>query len=102
MTGFRNSEMGRPAGTEPAPDRAFFMVALALGLAMLALLAVLLLADVVGLARLLPFFGLAAALFVAAAVLVWRWATGEAEVEALQAEADRALKREKRRNQWHA
>jgi hypothetical protein len=76
-------------------DRAFSLAASALGLAILALLAVLLLGDVVGLARLLPFFALAAALFLAAAVLVWRWATGEAEVEALQAEADRALKHEK-------
>jgi predicted branched-subunit amino acid permease len=83
------------AGTEPTSDRAFFLAALALGLAMLALFAVLLLADVVGLARLLPFFALAAVLFLAAAVLVWRWATSEGEVEALQAEADRAVKREK-------
>jgi hypothetical protein len=94
-TEFRNSEMGRPAGTAPSSDRTFFLAALALGSAMLALLAVLLLADVAGLVRLLPFFGLAAALFVAAAVLVWRWATGEAEVEALRAEAHRALQREK-------
>jgi hypothetical protein len=50
-----------------------FLATLAFGLAMLALLGVLALADVVGVANILPFLPLPPALFIASAVLLWRW-----------------------------
>jgi hypothetical protein len=73
---------GGPVHQEPTSDSAFALAASALALAMLALLAVLILADVVGLAQMLPFFVLPPALLVAAAFLLQRWATGEAEASA--------------------
>ncbi len=45
---------------------------------MLTLFAVLILADVVRLASMLPFFAIPVVFFVASAVLAWRWASGEA------------------------
>lgn len=57
-------------------DSALFFATLAFGFAMLALLGVLALTDVVGVASLLPFFVLPPALFVASGVLLWRWASG--------------------------
>jgi hypothetical protein len=56
---------------------------------MLTLFAVLTLADVVGLTRMLPFFALPPALLVASAFLLSRWATGEAEASAAQEVAHR-------------
>jgi hypothetical protein len=54
-----------------------FLATLAFGLAMLALLGVLALADVVGVGSILPFFALPPALFIASGVLLWRWTSGE-------------------------
>jgi hypothetical protein len=68
-----------PAGSS---NGSFFTAIFVLGLAMLALLAVLLLASVAGFVELLPLFAVAAVLFVVAAVLVWRWAITEAELAA--------------------
>jgi hypothetical protein len=70
-------------------ERAFALSASALALAMLTLFAVLALADVVGLAHMLPFFALPPALLVASALFLWRWAMGEAEASAAQEVAHR-------------
>jgi hypothetical protein len=70
-------------------ERAFVLAASALALSMLTLFAVLTLADVVGLTRMLPFFALPPALLVASAFLLSRWATGEAEASAAQEVAHR-------------
>jgi hypothetical protein len=60
-------------------DSLLFLATLAFGFAMLALLGVLALADVVGVARILPFLALPPALFIASAVLLWRWMSAEAK-----------------------
>lgn len=73
---------GGPVHQEPTSDSAFALGASALALAMLTLFAVLIFADVVGLTQMLPFFVLPPALLVAAALLLQRWATGEAEASA--------------------
>jgi hypothetical protein len=65
------------SGDAVTPDRLLFLATLAFGLAMLALLGVLALADVVGIARILPFLALPPALFIASAVLLWRWMSAE-------------------------
>lgn len=75
---------GGPGHQEPTSDSAFALAASALALAMLTLFAVVVLADVVGLAHMLPFFVLPPALLVASAFFLWRWATGEAEASAAQ------------------
>ena len=90
---FDTRKARRPLGSEPTSDSAFFVAALAVGFSMLTLFAVLLLADVVGLARILPFFALPAVLFAVSAVLAWRWATGEAEAAAVRDVVDRASRR---------
>lgn len=90
-SGASSSEMKAPLDTRDArgrvnqgltPERAFALAASTLALAMLTLFAVLALADVVGLAHILPFFALPPALFVASALFLWRW--GEAEASAAQ------------------
>ena len=58
-------------------DSLLFLATLAFGLGMLAVLGVLALADVVGVARILPFLALPPALFIASAVLLWRWMSGK-------------------------
>ena len=75
---------GGPVHQEPTSDSAFALAASALALAMLTLFAVLVLADVVGLTQMLPFFVLPPALLVASGFFLWRWATGEAEASAAQ------------------
>jgi hypothetical protein len=70
-------------------EKAFALAASALALSMLTLFAVLTLADVVGLTRMLPFVALPPALLVASAFFLWRWATGEAEASAAQQVAHR-------------
>ena len=92
-TPFENRKVRRPLGSEPTSDGAFFLAALAVGFAMLTLFAVLLLAEVVGFVRILPFFALPAVLFVASAVLAWRWAVGEAEAAVVRDVADRTSRR---------
>ena len=67
----------RKAGTA---DGLLFFGTLAFGLAMLALLGVLALADVVGVAHILPFLALPPALFIASAVLLWQWLSTEKQI----------------------
>lgn len=71
----RRAIRGRVAKKATA-DSALFLATLAFGLAMLTLLGVLALADVVGVASLLPYLALPPALFVASGVLLWRWTSG--------------------------
>jgi hypothetical protein len=71
-------------GNAVTSDGALFLATLAFGLAMLALLSVLALADVVGAAGVLPFFALPTALFLASALLLWRWTSGEREEVAVR------------------
>ena len=80
--------MRRRVPTEPTSDGGFFAAALVLGFAMLTLFAVLLLADGVGFARILPFAAVPALLFGTSAVLAWRWATEEAEAAVVRDEGE--------------
>ena len=63
----------------------------------LTLLAVLAVADVVGLARILPFIALPLALLVVAAIFVWQRPIGEARVSAAYEAARRDHERGNRR-----
>jgi Na+/proline symporter len=83
-----NPNMRPRIGPARSSDGSFFRAIFVLGLAMLALLAVLLLASVAGFVELLPLFAAAAVLFVLAAVLVWRWAITEAELADPRPRAD--------------
>jgi hypothetical protein len=83
-TAFDNDVVRDGSGDAVTSDSVLFLGALALGLAMLALLGVLALADVVGGARVLPFFALPPALFIASGVLLWRWMSAEAEEAAVR------------------
>ena len=71
-----------PVHQEPTSDSAFALATSALALTMLTLFAVLILADVLGLTQMLPFFVLPPALLAASGFFLWRWATGEAEASA--------------------
>jgi hypothetical protein len=84
------------ADHEATSDGVFALAASALALAMLALFGVLLLVDVVGLARILPFAALSLALFFASAFLLWRWALGEARMSTAQDVAHRTREAGKR------
>jgi hypothetical protein len=79
---FDNLEAGSPVGKAPPQETALFVAALTFGLGMLSLLAVLLLADIVALARILPFFALPLGLFISSAWLLRSWANGEADAAA--------------------
>ena len=81
---------GRSVGKAPHQETALFVAVLTLGLAMLSLLAVLLLADIVELSHILPFFAIPLVLFIASAPLLRRWGKGEAEVAAIEEVAHRA------------
>jgi hypothetical protein len=76
-TAFDNDAARGGSGDAVTPGSPLFLATLAFGLAMLALLGVLALADVVGIARILPFLALPPALFIASAVLLWRWMSAE-------------------------
>jgi hypothetical protein len=89
-TRFDNLKAGPSVGKAPHQETALFLVALTLGLAMLSLLAVLLLADIVELSHILPFFALPLVLFIATALLLRRWGKGEAEAAAIEEVAHRA------------
>ena len=89
-TRFDNLSSTRSVRKAPEPETWFFLAALAFGLAMLSLLAVLILADIVALAHILPFFALPLVLFIASAPLVRRWVKGEAEKAAIEEVAHRA------------
>ena len=92
-TRFDNLSSTRSVRKAPEPETWFFLAALAFGLAMLSLLAVLILADIVALAHILPFFALPLVLFIASAPLVRRWVKGEAEKAAIEEVAHRASRR---------
>jgi hypothetical protein len=80
-----DSRDGRgPVNQEPTSDHAFALAASTLAFGMLTLLAVLALADLVGLTHMLPLVALPLALLAASAFFVWRWATGEAKASAAQ------------------
>jgi hypothetical protein len=76
-TTFHNEAVKGGVRNAGAADSLLFFAALAFGFAMLALLGFLALADVVGVAHILPFLALPPALFVASAVLLWRWISAE-------------------------
>jgi hypothetical protein len=78
-TRFDNLKAGGSVGKAPHQEMALFLAALTFGLAMLSLLAVLLLADIVALSHILPFFALPLVLFIATAPLFRRWVKREAE-----------------------
>ncbi len=86
--------MRRRVPTEPTSDSAFFAAAVVFGFAMLTLFAVLLFADVVGLAGILPFAAVPALLLVTSALLAWRWATREAETAVVRDEGEGRRERE--------
>lgn len=89
-TRFHNLSSRRSARKAPNPETSFFLAALTFGLAMLSLLAVLILADIVALAHILPFFALPLSLFIASGPLVRRWVKSEAEEAATEEVAHRA------------
>jgi hypothetical protein len=92
MTNTRFDIPGSRRSVRKAPhqETALFLAALSFGLAMLSLLAVLLLADVVALAHILPFFALPLVLFISSAPLLRRWGKGETEAAAIEELARRA------------
>jgi hypothetical protein len=67
---------------QPTSDKGLAMAMLVFAIGMLTLFAVLALADVVGLAHILPFVGLPLGLLAIAAALVWHWLSGEARASA--------------------
>jgi hypothetical protein len=95
MTNTQSDNLGasRTVRKAPKPETSFFLAASAFGLAMLSLLAVLALADIVELARILPFFALPLVLFIASAPFLRRWVKGEAEEAAVKEVAHRTSKR---------
>jgi hypothetical protein len=89
-TRFDNLKAGPSVGKAPHQETALFLAALAFGLAMLSLLAVLALAGVVELTHLLPFYAVPLLLFIVSAPLLRRWGKGEAKVAAIEEVAHRA------------
>jgi hypothetical protein len=89
-TRFDNLRSRRSVRKAPNLETSLFLAALAFGLAMLSLLAVLLLAGIVALSHILPFFALPLVLFIATAPLLRRWVMREAEVAAIEEVAHRA------------
>ena len=90
-TRFDNLRSRRSVRKAPNLEASLSLAALAFGLAMLSLLAVLLLADIVAFSRILPFFALPLVLFIATAPLFRRWVKREAEEAAIAEVAHRAL-----------
>jgi hypothetical protein len=78
-TPFDDDAVGGRVGNAVTSGSVLFLATLAFGLAMLALLGVLAIADAVGVGSMLPFFALPPALFIASGVLLWRWTSGEHE-----------------------
>lgn len=89
-TRFDNPSSRRSVRKPPHQETALFLAGLTFGLAMLSLLAVLLLADIVALAHILPFFALPLVLFISTAPLLRRWGQGETEAAAIEELAQRA------------
>jgi fatty acid desaturase len=89
-TRFDNLKARPSVGKAPHQEAALFLAALAFGLAMLSLLAVLALAGVVELTHLLPFYAVPLLLFIVSAPLLRHWGKGEAEVAAVEEAAHRA------------
>jgi hypothetical protein len=90
-TRFDNLRSRRSVRKAPNLETSLFLAALAFGLAMLSLLAVLLLAGIVALSQILPFFALPLVLFIATAPLLRRWVMREAEEAAIAEVAHRAI-----------
>jgi hypothetical protein len=88
-TRFDNPSSRGSVRKAPHQETALFLAGLTFGLAMLSLLAVLLLADIVALAHILPFFALPLVLFIASAPLLRLWGKGEAEAAAIEEVAQR-------------
>jgi hypothetical protein len=93
MRNARFDNLGSRRSIRKAPnlETSLFLAALAFGLAMLSLLAVLVLADIVALSHILPFFALPLVLFIATAPLFRRWVKREVEEAAIAEVAHRAL-----------
>ena len=87
---FDNLRWRRSVRKAPTLETSLFLAALAFGLAMLSLLAVLLLADILALSHILRFFALPLMLFIASAPLLRRWVKDEAEEAAIAEVAHRA------------
>ena len=85
-----NLRSRRSVRKAPTLETSLFLAALAFGLAMLSLLAVLALAGVVELTHLLPFYAVPLLLFIVSALLVRRWVKSEAEEAAIEEVAHRA------------
>ena len=92
-TRFGNLGARRNVGKAPNPETAFFLATLAIGLALLSILAVLALAAFVELAHILPFFPLSLVLLVASALFLRRWVAGEVEEGAVREVAHRLSER---------
>jgi hypothetical protein len=74
----------------PDPDMALFVTALAFGLAMLSLFAVVAFANVMALGDVAPFFALPVLLFVSSGVFFMNWLHGEAHEGAVEEAANRS------------
>ena len=83
----------RRTGKAPDPDMALFVTALAFGLAMLSLFAVLAFANVVPLGNVAPFIAVPVLLFVASGVFFMNWLNGEAHEAAVEEAAHRSSMR---------
>jgi hypothetical protein len=83
----------RSAGKAPDSDIALFVTALAFGLAMLSLFAVLAFANVVALGDVAPFFAVPVLLFIISGVLFLNWVEGEVDEAAVQETAHRSSMR---------
>ena len=83
----------RRTGKAPDPDMALFVTALAFGLAMLSLFAVLAFANVVPLGDVAPFIAVPVLLFVASGVFFMNWLNGEAHEAADEEAAHRSSMR---------
>jgi len=83
----------RRTGKAPDPDTALFVTALAFGLGMLSLFAVLAFANVVPLGDVAPFFAVPVLLFVTSGVLFMNWLDGEAHEAAVEEAVHRSSMR---------
>jgi hypothetical protein len=79
-----NRGAGSSTGKAPDSDIALFVTAMAFGLAMLSLFAVLAFANVKALGDVAPFFAVPVLLFIISGVLFWNWVEDEVEEAAVQ------------------
>ena len=80
-------------GKASDPDMALFVTALAFGLAMLSLFAVVAFANVMALGDVAPFFAVPVLLFVTSGVFFINWSEGEAHEAAVEEAAHRSSMR---------